>query len=146
MGNVVLCREFHEPRTRPIRYKQTDRGSGNRQKARFCHQLTYQLRSRRAKRKPHANFSLPRRSARGQQAGHIRAGDEEHDGHQAHQRQQLRPGAILEIGPPARTVAQYQLLGHELGFLRIVHSRVQRQFVFQQCVVQRGDSSGGLFL
>jgi hypothetical protein len=69
----------------------------------FDQPLPHQPPARGAQREAHGNFAAARGSARNQQVGHVRAGDQQHQAHGRHQDRQGLPNASrsMEMPTPA---------------------------------------------
>src|SRR5262245_25987943 len=75
----------------PPRQRHAESPSSHGQQYALSQQLPHDAPSAGAHRHTHGDFSLPRRSARQQQVGHVRAGDQQHASDGAQQDQQRRP-------------------------------------------------------
>jgi hypothetical protein len=82
-------REHPEQRARgPIRHQQTERAPGQGQRQAFEQELPDQVPAARADRQPDTQLALPGRGARNGQAGHVGAGNQEHQADHGRESQQ----------------------------------------------------------
>ena len=84
-GGILRRKERRQDVGGPRREDQPDDGRGRGNHRGFGQHLPQQPHPARAERTPHRDFSRPRRRAREQQAGDVRAGEQQHESDAAHQ-------------------------------------------------------------
>ena len=73
-----------EERAAPVRHEHAGDRTDASEKERLCEQLAGDTRAGCAQREPYAQIVTPRRCAREQEVGDVRAGDQQHRAHHAH--------------------------------------------------------------